>query len=66
MKTWAPRGTLRMSARMSASPACGQPAEDAAPIDPGAFVPWIAIRSPPRHPEGRCGWCAERATMQQP
>ena len=65
-KTGAPRGTLRSRKRMSASPARGQPAEAAVPIEAGSFVPWTAMRSPPCHPEGRFGWCADSARMQQP
>ena len=65
-KTGAPSGTARRRKRMSASLARGQPAEAAVPIEPGSFVPWTAIRSPPRQPEGRLGWWAESARMQQP
>ena len=51
---------------MSRSPARGQPAELAAPIEARSFVPWIAIRSPPVQPGGRFRWGAESAPMQQP
>ena len=51
---------------MSASPARGQPADAAVPMEPGSLVPWTAMRSPPCQPDGRLGWCAESARMQQP
>src|SRR5262249_41198277 len=41
-----------------------QPWEIATPTGP--VVPWMAIRFPPSHPEGRSGWVAVVASAQQP
>ena len=64
MKTGAPSGTRETSLETSASAARTQPCEAAIPSGP--LVPWIAIRRPPSHPEGRLGWVAESASAQQP
>ena len=53
MKIGVPTGTRRISVRRSPSPPRRQPADAAAPIVPGVFVPWMARRLPPFQPGRR-------------
>ena len=53
MNTGVPSGTRRIRTARSSSAARRQPAEAAAPIEPGASVPWIAMRLPPCQPGRR-------------
>ena len=64
MTTGDPSRTRLTSALTSSFAARTQPCEAAMPSGP--VVPWIAIRSPPNQPEGRCGWRAVVATAQHP